>query len=591
MGSHLTASATARSADSITTPLWLMAYLKPHWRAVSFVVLMVVVSDGLQLLNPQFIRELIDHATTPHDNVPLLPFAVAYICVSVIQQAAYVGATGVGEQVAWHATNVLRLDVTSHCLHQDFRFHQRHQVGALLECIDGDTTLLASLFSRATVEAISSSLLVTGIIVALSLINWQIGLSLATIAVAVILSLALFRRQAAPFWHAGREASAQLTGYLTERLVATEEIAPLGSQTYVLYGLHRIMNTMSWAYRRARGWSTIGTGVVNCALAVGLATGLVEGGQIYMHHGARIGQVFLIANYIAMIYGPITVLTERAGDYQQARVSIKRIRSLLSERVSAPAQGCLPAPAGPLGVSFQHVYFHYVPEEPLLHDVTFYIPPGASLALIGPTGSGKTTLARLLFRMAVPTSGRIHISQADIAAYSRPTLRSRIAFVTQNVQLFPGTVRDNITVFTSGFTDAELLEAIQDIGLREWLSRLPQGLDTPIRGETSLSAGEAQLLALARAHIRRPGLLILDEASSRLDRLTEVALHTALDKMSTACTTLIIAHRMQTIRRAGTVVVLESGRITEQGSPEDFLLQPNSYYARLVRQDADGHLP
>jgi ATP-binding cassette subfamily B protein len=240
-------------------------------------------------------------------------------------------------------------------------------------------------------------------------------------------------------------------------------------------------------------------------------------------------------------------------------------------------------PGGALSVELDRVSFAY-DAELVLRDVSFRLGPGEVLGLLGRTGSGKTTISRLLFRLHDPTAGAVRLGGADIRAARLDALRDRIGLVTQDVQLFQGTLRDNVALFDRTVPDARLIEVFAELELDGWLRALPAGLDTPLgAGGRGLSAGEAQLVALARVFLKDPGLVVLDEASSRLDPATERLLERAVTRLLDGRTGVVIAHRLATVERADRVLILEDGRVAELGRPADLAADPESRFARLLR--------
>jgi ATP-binding cassette subfamily B protein len=270
-----------------------------------------------------------------------------------------------------------------------------------------------------------------------------------------------------------------------------------------------------------------------------------------------------------------------------------RVRELLSVETRVTSNGGGQAlPPGPLAVELDGVSFAYEARtaegaEPVLRDVSFRIEPGELLGLLGRTGSGKTTVSRLLFRLHDPQAGAVRLGGVDLRDAELDAVRVRIGLVTQDVQLFQGTLRDNVTLFDDSVPDPRLTAVFAELGLEAWLRALPNGLDTPLGAEgRGLSAGESQLVALARVFLKDPGLVILDEASSRLDPATERLLEGALTRLLAGRTGVVIAHRLATVERADTVLILDRGRVAESGRPADLARDPESHFARLLRAGA-----
>jgi ABC-type multidrug transport system fused ATPase/permease subunit len=290
-----------------------------------------------------------------------------------------------------------------------------------------------------------------------------------------------------------------------------------------------------------------------------------------------------------LVWGPISALQYQVEELQHAQVSIVRVRELL-DTTSVLVEGDRALPAGVPDVSYDGVSFAYEdgdhdadpPEDYVLRDLSFHLPAGRILGLLGRTGSGKTTTARLLFRFYDPQRGAIRLEGVDLRACRLETLRARIGLVTQDVQLLSASLRDNLTLFDAQISDEDLVDTLRTLGLAQWLERLPAGLDTEVSAG-SLSAGEAQLVALARLFLKDPDLVILDEASSWLDPATEILLGRALDVLLEGRTAVIIAHRLATVDRADDILILEQGRAIEHGARLELAADPQSTFARLLQ--------
>jgi len=265
-------------------------------------------------------------------------------------------------------------------------------------------------------------------------------------------------------------------------------------------------------------------------------------------------------------------------------VGIARIKDLYDTRTATPDGPGAALPPGPPALRFDDVSFGYDDESEALalRDLSFDLLPGRVLGVLGRTGSGKTTLARLVTRLYDPRAGAIRLGGVDLRDLRLADLRQRVGLVTQDVQLFGATVRDNLTLFAEGVADERILRALSDLGLTEWYESLPHGLDTEIAAG-ALSAGQAQLLALARVFLRDPSLIVLDEASSRLDPATERLLERAIDRLFEGRSAIVIAHRLATVQRADDILVLDGGRAVEYGPRMSLAADPTSHYARLLR--------
>ena len=513
----------------------LTKYLRPlRWRALALgVVLLVAIT--LQLLNPQIVAEIIDRVTTGTDVDDLVPLAVAFMVIAVAHQLLAVTATWLAEYVGWSATNELRAEVTEHVLELDMGFHKAHTPGELIERIDGDVIALSNFFSAFIIKVVGNGVLLLGILVLLWRENVWVGFGVtAFTAVALFLMLRL-QVIAVPWWKEVRATSAVLFGALGEQFGGTEDIRANGASRYMVRRFTEIMRV--WLPQQVKGrmgfallWGTnIANYVVGSALVFWLGSLLFGNGTL------TLGSVYLIWYYVSMTRDPMDEIRTQMEDFQKAGAGIARVQELFDTEARLTWTGDRALPPGPLSVELDHVRFSYEDEGddgPVLHDVSFAIEPGRVLGVLGRTGSGKTTLARLLTRLYDPQTGTVVVGGVPLTEAGRESVRHRIGMVTQDVQLFRATIRDNLTFFDSAVDDGRILDVIDTLGLSGWLATQPAGLDTLLEsGGSGLSAGQAQLLALTRIFLRDPGVVIMDEASSRLDPATEGLIERAVDRL------------------------------------------------------------
>jgi ATP-binding cassette subfamily B protein len=296
--------------------------------------------------------------------------------------------------------------------------------------------------------------------------------------------------------------------------------------------------------------------------------------------------VYIVLQYIQMVHRPVEQIREELIDLQKAGASIERVQELFDREPQLTRRDSRTLPPGPLSVGFESVTFSYNDDggrETVLDDVDFFIAPGRVVGLLGRTGSGKSTIARLLTHLHEPQQGSVRIGGNDTRDIDLANLRHRVAMVTQDVQLFRATIRENLTFFDSTISDDRLHEVIERLELAEWLDSLPNGLDTVLEsGSGGLSAGQAQLLAFTRVFLRDPGVVVLDEASSRLDPATETLLERAIDHLLENRTAIVIAHRLSTVHRADDIIILDNGIVVEAGKREDLAADPESLLSSLL---------
>jgi len=319
--------------------------------------------------------------------------------------------------------------------------------------------------------------------------------------------------------------------------------------------------------------------------AVGYAFGLGVGVYLYTQSRLSLGSAYLIIYYIDMLIFPLQNIREQVQDFQSASASLGRVQELFAIQpdVRDPVH---PArlPAGMLSVSFENVTFRYEGDLEVLKNVSFTLENGRILGVLGRTGSGKSTLTRLLFRLYDPSQGSIRVGGCDIGQVGLGDLRARVGMVTQDVQLFQASLRDNIAFFRHGIADTQIERLLTELQLGDWYKAQPQGLETSLAaGGVGLSAGQAQLLAFLRVFLNDPGLVILDEASSRLDPATETQIERAVDRLFAGRTGIIIAHRLRSVQRVDDLLILENGKVVEYGRRLDLEADPESIFSRLLK--------
>jgi ATP-binding cassette subfamily B protein len=317
---------------------------------------------------------------------------------------------------------------------------------------------------------------------------------------------------------------------------------------------------------------------------LGTAAVYALGAYLFRADSISVGSIFVVAYYLGLLINPLLEIARQSEDMQKANAGIARVQELFSIRSTLHENVTATLDQGALPVTFDDVTFAYGNDEPVLRDLSLNLPAGHVLGVLGRTGSGKTTLTRLLFRLYDPNQGSIRLADTDVRDLALRDLRRRVGIVTQEVQIFHASLRANLTFFDETILDAKIINALEEVGLGDWYRSLPDGLDTVLAGgHGGLSAGEAQLLAFTRIFLRDPGVVILDEASSRLDPATEQLIEHAVDKLLRNRTGIIIAHRLDTIKRADDILILEAGRVREYGSRIALLQEPQSRFNALLR--------
>jgi ATP-binding cassette subfamily B protein len=571
-------------------------YVLPEWRRTTLLAVLLFASIALQIAGPQLLRFFIDSAIAGAAVETLALVALAFAAIALVTQVLTAWSQYVGEDLGWSATNALRADLALHLLRLDMSFHKTRTSGELIERIDGDVTALALFFSRFVVNVLGSAVLLVGVLIVVAREDVRAGLALTVFAaLAVFIMAGPLRTFAVPYWRQVREVLAQMYGFIGERLAGTEDIRSSGAETHVMNGL--ALHHRAWLAARRQAvlawtvlWST-----TTLTFAIGNAVAFGAGAYLWSIDAITLGTVYLLFHYTDMLRRPIEQLRRELDEMQRAVASVGRVTELLRTESHLPEGRGVPIPAGPLAVELDDVSFAYEPGAPdaehdglVLRDVSLRLAPGEVLGILGRTGSGKTTLARLLLRFYDPTSGAIRLGGVDLRDGRLEDVRSRATMVSQDVQLFYAPVRDNVTFFDREIDDGTVTVVLERIGLGGWLRALPdrQDGDGALEHEMlagGLSAGEAQLLAFARVFVRDPGLVILDEASSRLDPATERHIERAIDALLADRTGIVIAHRLATVQRCDRILILEDGRVVEHGARAALAQDPSSRFSQLLR--------
>ena len=568
----------------------LVDYLTPQKWTVLLLAVALLGGIGLQLANPQVVAYFLDTAEAQGGLDRLFGAAALYLGIALVHQGLQVTVTYVGENVAWTATNMLRADLALHCLKLDMSFHKRYKPGELIERVDGDVNQLAAFFSLAVLRLGANLLLVAGVLVLLAWLDWHIGLAVSACALVGIVGMYRLNALTVPRWQALRQAEAQLFGYLEEWLNGTEEIHTSGAKGYIMLQLYQALRERWRRILAAMRIQVLLQRVPFTAFAFAYVAAHVLGTTLFREGHVTIGSLFLVFYYLEILQGPLWDILHQVDALQRAGASINRVAELRQVQPALHDGPGAPFPSGPLAVEFDDVSFHYEDDaaSDVLQHLSFSLQPGTVLGLLGRTGSGKSTLTKLLFRFYDPSGGAVRLGggeahRFDLRQARQSELRAHIGLVTQEVQLFRASVRQNLTLFDEAIPDERLRQVLAEVGLGEWLAALPQGLDTQLEAGGGLSAGEAQLLAFARVFLAAPGAVVLDEASSRLDPATEARIERAMDRLLTGRTGIIVAHRLSTVQRADEIMILEDGHIVEHGTRVALLADPGSRFSRLLQ--------
>jgi ABC-type multidrug transport system fused ATPase/permease subunit len=557
----------------------LGALIWPDRRRWAGVAALVATSSCLLLAGPLVVRRIVDSATAGTTTGEVVGLATVFLAIAVAAQLIAVLVAYVATASAWRTTNDLRLRMTEHVLGLDHEFHRRHTPGELIQRVDGDVTSVSEFLGIVVPKALGAAVLIGGMVVVLAVLDWRMALCLVGYLTVTVMIVVRSRHRAVTESADEMSALGRLYGGIEERLVAAEDLRANGAADHVAWRFVEDSSVaMASAVRREKAFLTMWW-FVQLALAAGWVLVLVVGSWTVSRELVSVGTIFLLYQYLLLIGRPVEELVHQLETVQKANGAMSRVASLLAIRSTITDRGTTSPPPGPLSIEFDGVAFDYGDDHAVLRGIDLEIPAGRSVGVVGRTGSGKTTLSRLVLRLVEPTQGCVRLGGVPIADVPLDELRRRVALVSQEVELFSGTVRDNVTLFGPA-DDAAVVAALDAVGLGALAaSALDRDLGAAGGG---LSAGEAQLLSLARVWLRDPDLVVLDEATARVDPETERRIEAAVSALMVGRTTLVIAHRLSTLRSVDDIVVVDDGRIAEYGERAALMRDSDSRWSELL---------
>ncbi|HET9072645.1 MAG TPA: ABC transporter ATP-binding protein [Acidimicrobiales bacterium] len=580
-----------RADDGERRPLTLRGLVAPHWQLAALALVAVVVVAVANQAGPELVSYAINHGMVHPDFTVIVVAAGAYVAavtVTALFQRALVQVTG---RLAAGVMRDLRVRIFTHLQRLGLDFYTDEKAGVVMSRMTSDIENLQQLLQDGLAQLVVQGL--TMVVIAAILFATNALLAAITVALVVPLLAAgsvWFQRSSTRAYDRVRDGIAAVLADLSESLHGVRVVVSHNRQERNTVHHRRVVGDYMRANQHAANITAVyGPGTQLLGYLAQAALLAVGGGMVLNGH-LSIGALAAFFLYLNRFTAPIQLLAQQYTTYQQGTASIGKLQSLLSVAPSTPERpDAVELPPVEGEITFERVSFGYDPSVPVLGDVDLTIHAGETVAFVGPTGAGKSTLAKLVTRFYDPTGGRVLIDGHDLRHVAVASLRRQLGVVPQEPFLFAGSIRDNVAFARPDATDDEVWEALRAVGLAEVVERTPGGIDAVVheRGQ-SLSSGERQLLALARAFTARPRVLVLDEATSNLDLLSETRIEAALDALLQGRTAVLIAHRLSTAMRADRVVVVDGGGIAEVGSHDELVAAGGRYAAMFATWEADA---
>ena len=558
--------------------LRLFTFATPYKARLLGLGFVTVLITAASLSEPLIIGYAIDEGLVAGSLRVIYAMVTIYVFVNLVTWAlSYVQTIGMG-WIGQHMILDIRNALFGHLQSLSLQFYSEQKAGWIISRLTNDIENFNTLLNDGVQNLVKNGLTLIGVFIAIFFVDWRLALATISILPVMVVGTTVFRIESWKAYRAAREAVAEVAAHLQENVSGMRVVQAFTGEKRS----SGRFDERNRSYRRANARATLLSAVyfpgVELLGSVGLGVVLLYGGFRVVGGEMSVGELVAFVGLLNMFFQPIQQLSQLYSDLQSTLASLEKVFAVLdteSDRADSPDAKDLGALSG--DVEFDRVSFAYG-KNVVLDDVSFRIKPGETLAIVGETGAGKSTVVKLLSRFYDPTRGKVSIDGQDLRDVRGSSLRQHMGVVLQDTFLFTGTVKDNIRYGRPDATDEEIIAAARTVGADDFVRCFPEGYETQVRERGGrLSVGERQLVAFARALLADPKLLVLDEATSSVDLATEARIEAALDRLLAGRTSIVIAHRLSTVRRADRILVMGEGRVVEEGTHEELLSRPSAY--------------
>src|SRR5688572_1821325 len=572
----------------LTAPIFkrIVGLLKPHWKWVVGFIVTIMLTSVLDAYFTYLNKEIVDTGITLKDKTVLMRIALTYGAFQLLQAGfvfTFIYLAGIlGERVQYD----LRKMLFNHLQELSLSYYAQNAVGRLIARVTSDTGRVSELLTWGVVDTVWALMNITTSLIFMAFINWRLALIVFTIIPVMIIIAVQFRKRILGEYRISRRTNSKITGAYNENIQGVRVVKGLLREDENTKEFQQLTTRMYKASYRAAWLSALFLPTVQIIAAVAMGFIIGYGGLQIQVGLMTIGGIQAFVSYLTFMMWPIQDFARVYAEMQHSIASAERIFKLIDTPPDVHDKPDAIQAETLLGeIEFDHVAFYYEDRKPVLTDFSLKVQPGEIIALVGPTGGGKSTIVNLLCRFYEPRAGMIRINGHDYMDYTLESIHSRIGIVLQTPHLFSGTVRENIRYGRLDADDAQVEEAARVAGAHDFIATLEKGYEHNV-GESGnlLSVGQKQLISLARAVLARPELFIMDEATSSVDTLTESLIQKGMEALMEGRTSFVIAHRLSTIRRANRILVIENGKIAEQGTHAELLRQHGHYYRLYTQQ-------